>query len=206
MRTGHTALWLAALIWLTGCATSSPAPSPAPYQERFTLLPQAGQGPGAVVVQSGGKTLVLDRPYAVALASGQSLQADTTDAAAVQARYQTVLEALPPRPQAHALYFELGNAQLTAASKLQVEEILRFIQSLPAPRLLIIGHTDAVGTPALNEALALERAEVVHRLIREKGFPVGSIQVEGRGHRDPLVPTPPGMPEPRNRRVDIIVR
>ena len=48
---------------------------------------------------------------------------------------------MPPRPQTHALYFELGNAQLTPASKLQVDEILRFIYyDLRALRTIDVRH------------------------------------------------------------------
>jgi outer membrane protein OmpA-like peptidoglycan-associated protein len=38
------------------------------------------------------------------------------------------------------------------------------------------------------------------------GIAADRIRVEGRGEREPLVPTPDEVAEPRNRRVEISVR
>jgi outer membrane protein OmpA-like peptidoglycan-associated protein len=40
----------------------------------------------------------------------------------------------------------------------------------------------------------------------EIGIPIDRIRVAGRGEREPLVPTADNVDEPRNRRVEIIVR
>lgn len=38
------------------------------------------------------------------------------------------------------------------------------------------------------------------------GIPADRIQAAGRGEREPLVPTPDEVAEPRNRRVEVTVR
>jgi outer membrane protein OmpA-like peptidoglycan-associated protein len=74
------------------------------------------------------------------------------------------------------------------------------------PDLLVIGHTDRVGTDAFNDALSRQRAEVVRRALVARGLPADLIVVIGRGEREPIIATADGVAEPRNRRVEIQVR
>jgi outer membrane protein OmpA-like peptidoglycan-associated protein len=70
----------------------------------------------------------------------------------------------------------------------------------------VIGHTDAVGSNPFNDALSQQRAETVRAELIRRGVAPESIQASGRGKRDLLIPTPDGIAEPRNRRVEIFVR
>jgi OOP family OmpA-OmpF porin len=72
--------------------------------------------------------------------------------------------------------------------------------------VLVIGHTDRVGTDPFNDALSKARAEVVRRALVARGIAPGNIVVVGRGKREPIVPTADGVAEARNRRVEILVR
>jgi outer membrane protein OmpA-like peptidoglycan-associated protein len=70
----------------------------------------------------------------------------------------------------------------------------------------VIGHTDRVGPVEYNDTLSLRRAERVRRDFVDRGIPTGSINVAGRGEREPVVLTADEVSEPRNRRVEINVR
>jgi outer membrane protein OmpA-like peptidoglycan-associated protein len=83
-----------------------------------------------------------------------------------------------------------------------VDEIAR----RPAPEIVVIGHTDRVGAVPYNDALSLRRAERVRDELVKVGITADRISVAGRGEREPLVPTPDEVAEPRNRRVEINVR
>jgi outer membrane protein OmpA-like peptidoglycan-associated protein len=87
-----------------------------------------------------------------------------------------------------------------------VDQILVAIAARPAPELTVAGHTDALGSDQYNDALSLRRAERVRTLLIGRGIAPGSIVAVGRGKREPRVPTPVGVAEPRNRRVEITVR
>ena len=67
-------------------------------------------------------------------------------------------------------------------------------------------HTDSVGSDQYNDALAQKRAEAVRAMLAARGIAPQDIVAIGRGKRDLLVPTPDGVAEPRNRRVEIVVR
>lgn len=76
-----------------------------------------------------------------------------------------------------------------------------------AAEILVIGHTDRVGSDADNEALSLQRAQVVARQLQgPAGIHPKALETAGRGESDLLVPTADGVDEPRNRRVEVSIR
>jgi outer membrane protein OmpA-like peptidoglycan-associated protein len=72
--------------------------------------------------------------------------------------------------------------------------------------VLVVGHTDAVGNDTFNDALGLQRAEVVRAALIRLGVPANDVRAVSRGKRELAVATPDGVAEPRNRRVEILVR
>jgi OmpA-OmpF porin, OOP family len=54
--------------------------------------------------------------------------------------------------------------------------------------------------------LSLVRAEAVRAMLMQRGIKASFVRAVGRGEREPLVPTADEQPEPRNRRVEVIVR
>jgi outer membrane protein OmpA-like peptidoglycan-associated protein len=162
---------------------------------------------GAVVVQEGGREVVLNTAYASAHtgAAGQ-LEPGQATPDEVRAVFADALAAEPPRPVTFILYFVEGTDQFTPESQALVDQVLLAIASRPAPELTVAGHTDAVGTDQYNDALSLRRAERVRALLIARGIAPDSIRAIGRGKRELRVPTPDGVAEPRNRRVEITVR
>lgn len=72
--------------------------------------------------------------------------------------------------------------------------------------LTITGHADRAGSVGYNWALSLHRATAVQSALVEKGIDPGKIRVRAAGETEPLVATPDGMREPKNRRVEIRFR
>jgi outer membrane protein OmpA-like peptidoglycan-associated protein len=113
---------------------------------------------------------------------------------------------LPGRPAAFTLYFHEGTDALTVGSEAEIARVFREIEARPDPEISVIGHTDAVGTDYYNDQLSLQRAQRVRSEIVKRGIPDSRIVVSGRGKREPLMVTGQGVPEPKNRRVEINVR
>jgi outer membrane protein OmpA-like peptidoglycan-associated protein len=169
------------------------------------------QGPtglaGAVVVREGGREIVLDSPYASARTGPTGLlEPGQTTPVEIQAIFAEARAAEPPRPVTFVLYFVEATDQFTPDSQALVEQVLATIAARPAPEITVTGHTDAVGSDAFNDALSLRRAERVRALLVDRGIAPAGIEAVGRGRREPRVSTPAGVPEPRNRRVEITVR
>jgi len=201
------------LLALYGCATPAPEPKPAPVSkpardDLIVLLPDPEGKAAALSVTHGADQRVLSAPYAAARIKEEG-RLDTVDITPdeVNRVFGEVVAALPPRPVSFLLYFLEGKDQLTAESQQVVQQIFDEIKRRPAPEIVIIGHTDRVGTVPYNDALSLRRAEKVRDDLKNVlGIPAEQIQVAGRGEREPLVPTEDEVAEPRNRRVEISVR
>ena len=174
--------------------------------ERVVLLPSADGRPGAVVVRDAGGEVRLDQPYAATRRSLGSNDAYQSSPEEVSERFGAALAARPPRPVSYVLYFEAGGNVLTAASQAALVDIRRSITELAAPEVRIIGHTDRVGSVEGNDALSLKRAESLREQLIAAGVAADKLEAVGRGERDPLVPTADEVDEPKNRRVEIVVR
>jgi OOP family OmpA-OmpF porin len=72
-------------------------------------------------------------------------------------------------------------------------------------RLEVNGYTDTSGTPRYNKGLSERRARTVAAELVRDGVPQNAINVQGLGDTNLLVPTGPGVREPQNRRVEIII-
>lgn len=194
MNKAKFSLCLLALV-LGGCAS-----------ERIVLLPSADGSPGAVVVRDKQGEVRLDQPYAGlkrSLDANRPYQSSSTE---VAERFGPALAALPARPSSYVLYFEAGGNVLTAESQAAMVAIRQEIAERPASEVMVIGHTDRVGSTDGNDKLSLKRAQGIRDLLIEAGTPAEKLEAVGRGERDPLVPTADEVDEPKNRRVEISVR
>ena len=170
------------------------------------LLPEKDGHDPALLVKQGDKELLLDRPYAAARQTPLGPQAYHSNPEEVNAVFGAALAAQPTRPKQFTLYFIEGKDEFTDESKQIVESVFAEIATRPVPDVQVIGHTDAVGTDQVNDALSRQRAETVRNALIAHGIAAESITAIGRGKRDPVVPTADGVSEPRNRRVEIVVR
>ena len=207
------ALVLAALA--AGCAkyphippVAAPAPPPPPVRpDLFVLLPGADGKVGALVVTTGNHEHTLDTAHsALKVDAPGVIEPRTTTAEEVRAAFAGALTAQPPRPTSFLLYFQLDSDELTPQSQGVITDVLNDIAKRPAPEVVVIGHTDAVGSDAYNDQLSLQRAERVRGRLVARGIAGDSIQATGRGKRELLVPTADNVAEPKNRRVEVVVR
>ena len=176
--------------------------SPAQREETVILLPGPDGRVGQVTVQRGAQRTVLDQAYA-ASRSGEAFQLNESE---VRREYGRLLAALPPRPASYVLYFVTGQDELTDDSKADMQRLLEELRGRPQSDIQLIGHTDRVGKDASNDALSLQRAERVRTELLGLGIAPARVNSAGRGEREPLVRTFDGTEEPRNRRVEVIVR
>jgi outer membrane protein OmpA-like peptidoglycan-associated protein len=178
--------------------------TPAPPNETIVVLPAPDGHVGGVVVQRGDSRQLLDKPYA-GIRSGET-RVTQLPAAEVRQRFGAILSALPPRPASFVLHFVTGTDELTDESKAELPKVLSALRERPVPDVLVVGHTDTMGEPAANDRLSAQRAERVKSHLVEIGIRADRIRTAGRGERELLIATPDDVDEPRNRRVEIIVR
>ncbi len=171
------------------------------------LLPQEDGRASAVVVTSSTTTAVLSAPYSEAeIGSKGSLKQVQSNESEVRERYPALLALKPPNPDTYTLSFQPGTSDLTAESIGRLDGIIAAARARAGGEIVIVGHTDRQGAADANDALSLQRANAIRDVLILRGFQPELIEPVGRGERDPVVPTEDNVPEPRNRRADIIVR
>ena len=191
------ALLAPALLALAACAPAT----------RVVLLPQEGLPTAAVTVQARQGQVVLAQPYAVAeVASSGSVDTAQTNAQQVEKRYGQLLSVQPAAEQRFTLLFMPGGAQLTPESSAELADVLARATERPGGEVIIIGHTDRVGSVESNDTLSLQRAQAVRQLVIDRGFDPNRVEAVGRGEREPVVQTADEVEEPKNRRAEIVVR
>ena len=176
-------------------------------EEVVVVLPSADGHVGAVVVRHGTERVVLDRPFLASRISSAGIQqVEPLAEQAVRTDFQVTLAALPKRPVTFVLFFVSATDEFTDESKLELEKVLRTLRERAAADIVLIGHTDRVGTDAANDELSRMRAERVKADLVQQGVAAERIRTVGRGERELSVPSADEVEEPRNRRVEVYVR
>lgn len=191
---------LAALLLLAGCEAFP--------DSAVVLLANADGSVGQVEVANAGKTQVLSK-----VNEGSELKAKQPPGEVFVAKQEDVdkvfgkaIAASPEPPVRFLIYFETGGSVLTPESEQQLPKILEAIGARPAPEVDISGHADRTGSTELNNKLALERAQAVRERIVAIGVDPARISVSSHGENNPLIPTEDDVAEPRNRRVEVVVK
>jgi len=193
--------------WMAGVALALLAGCSSVPREKIILLPDADGSVGEVTVRTQRGEAKLARPYAYAESMSDGTVRPGEDSAdAVKARFAPALSVRPPQPVSFNVFFVFDKDELTPDSTAQFDRIKKELAARPAPEIVVIGHTDRVGALEYNDALSLKRAEMVRIALVEAGVRREQIEIAGRGEREPAVPTADDVPEPRNRRVEIMVR
>ncbi len=188
---------------LTACAAAALLTACA-GKDLFVVLPHEDGTVGSVVVRQNGTDTVLDKANS-AVKAGDG-KAFTIASQEVVQRFGKTLNGLPPAARSYTLYFKEGTAILEPDSAPVMEAMRKDVAGRMAGEIMVIGHTDRVGTLGNNDLLAYGRALSVSDLLIAGGIAKDTIIIAGRGEREPLVPTDDETEEPRNRRVEISVR
>lgn len=122
----------------------------------------------------------------------------------------TIVEPPPPEapepPAPLVVYFQVGSARLDANAGVALAGFAKALSELPDLAVSITGHADRVGSDERNEQLSLQRAAAVKTFLEAQGLAGERLGLGGRGESDPAVATPDEVPEPANRRVEVVVR
>lgn len=175
-------------------------------QSLFVVLPNPDGSSGAVTIEDGQKSVLLDKPYAAGEVRGGAAAPVQIDQAQVQQIFGNALAAQPILPAHFVLYFEKDSDTLTPESQRQYQAVFADIKRRNVYEVEVIGHTDTLGTQDHNQQLSMKRAEMIRDRLIHDGISPKSISVAGRGQLDLAVKTAGQVAEPKNRRVEITVR
>ncbi len=118
----------------------------------------------------------------------------------------------PPLPAAaipvrtYLVFFDWDRSDLTERAQQIVVSAAQASTHVQTTRIEVNGYTDLSGTAAYNKKLSIRRAETVETELVRDGVAKNEIFIHGFGESDPLVQTAPGVREPQNRRVEIVLK
>jgi outer membrane protein OmpA-like peptidoglycan-associated protein len=117
-------------------------------------------------------------------------------------------EAAPtPAPaRSYLVFFDWDKATLTERARQIVRAAAESSTHVQYTRIEVNGYTDTSGTPKYNQGLSVRRANAVAAELVKDGVPKTIISIQGFGDTRLLVPTGPGVREPQNRRVEIVIQ
>ena len=170
------------------------------------ILPHADGSVGGVEVDDGSRKILLDSALAAVETGTGETRTFEVDQKEVDTRFGAALDAQPVPPRSFTLYFQQNSIILTPQSEPVMREIEADLATRKSPEIMVIGHTDRVGSLSYNDRLSLQRAQAIIGYLTEQGLDPATMTAAGRGERELLVPTANSVDEPRNRRVEISVR
>ena len=109
-------------------------------------------------------------------------------------------------PEPYIVFFAFDSAEIDSGGMGIVDDAVAAAQRMGIIDFSVTGHADRAGSEAYNLALSLRRANAVRDALVARGILSQNISVAGRGEAEPAVPTPDGVREPGNRRVEIIIQ
>lgn len=111
----------------------------------------------------------------------------------------------PAPERTYLVFFDWDSAALTTRARAIVHAAAENAARVQVTRIMVNGYTDTSGSVAYNRALSERRGRSVAAELVRDGVAARTIVIRGYGETHPLVPTGPGVREPQNRRVEIIL-
>jgi outer membrane protein OmpA-like peptidoglycan-associated protein len=101
--------------------------------------------------------------------------------------------------------FATGRSDLTAGGNVTLDKLVTFLKEYPDRNVAIEGHTDNVGSLAMNQTLSQNRAEAVKTYLTGKGIQSARVSATGMGETQPVADNGSASGRQQNRRVEVII-
>ena len=176
---------------------------------QIVLLPDPDGKVGRIELTNPKGAQILDQPWQSAEAVSPDKapsEPKIMDEAEVRSTFREALAAQPKPSVTFLLYFQRQSAELTAESLKLLPDVLEAIKSHESTDISVVGHADSTGPADYNLNLSLRRARKIADMLVSKGVDRAIIEIDYFGKGKPLIEKPEGVPEPRNRRVEITIR
>lgn len=195
----NTLASLGLVLFIVGCCARS----------MVVLIPDPDGNVGQLVVANeGGQQVLNEKNQSVQMTDRNTApsKVKTLSAEEIRSTFSDALAIQPLPPVTFILYFLPDSNELTDESKAVLPQIFQTIQKRGSTDIVISGHTDTVGAKEYNYKLGLDRAQVTSEILVANGAVPANITVTSHGKGNPLIKTADEVAEPRNRRVEVVIK
>jgi outer membrane protein OmpA-like peptidoglycan-associated protein len=106
---------------------------------------------------------------------------------------------------ASGLLYDFDSDVVRADAAQNLHRLAASLEKYPNTDLLIVGHTDAVGTGEYNQALSQRRASAAANFLASQGVNLTRLRAVGRGETEPIATNDTEAGRQLNRRVEIAI-
>lgn len=101
--------------------------------------------------------------------------------------------------------FPFNSSDILPAGRENLRQLANSLRNYPETEVLIVGHTDSVGSDEYNMGLSYRRAEAARNFLAQQGIASGRVRVEGRGESEPVADNSTEAGRQQNRRVEVAI-
>jgi OmpA-OmpF porin, OOP family len=112
--------------------------------------------------------------------------------------------AVPPPGRVFTVFFDWNRSSVGQPGVAILQQAAAVYRAGGTVAVQVTGYTDTSGSPVYNQRLSKRRAYHVAHILAHMGVPWKAMTIAGQGANNLAVPTPPGVRDPRNRRVTVI--
>ncbi len=103
------------------------------------------------------------------------------------------------------ILFDTGKSDLKDAARTNIQNLAASMKNNPETNIMIIGHTDAVGSDDYNMGLSQQRANSVRDFALSQGISSNRLSTVGKGEAEPIADNTNESGKAQNRRVEIVI-
>lgn len=103
------------------------------------------------------------------------------------------------------VYFDTNKYNINTASQTTLNKLIGVFKEYPDTNLLVVGHTDSVGSEEYNMTLSKNRAYAVTNYLIQKGISSGRLTTNWFGETQPMYDNNTAEGRAKNRRVNIAI-
>ncbi|MBB1382418.1 OmpA family protein [Shewanella frigidimarina] len=104
------------------------------------------------------------------------------------------------------VYFDFDKSVVLLTQRPTLVRVQQYIEQHPQVAIRLEGHTDNIGSDAVNRSLSLKRAATIKDLlVNEYQFQPTSIEIVGMSNKNPVADNATIEGRQRNRRVEFII-
>jgi outer membrane protein OmpA-like peptidoglycan-associated protein len=103
------------------------------------------------------------------------------------------------------ILFGFDSTALRTEGRENLRNLAENLDKYPDTDLMIVGHTDSVGSDAYNQGLSERRARAAADLLAADGVDRGRIRTAGRGEAEPVTSNDSAEGRQQNRRVEVAI-
>lgn len=106
---------------------------------------------------------------------------------------------------ASGILYPFNSVDILPAGRENLRNLAQSLQRYPGTEVLIVGHTDNVGSDAYNMTLSQRRADAARAYLVSMGVPGERIRTSGRGESEPVASNETPSGQQQNRRVEVAI-